>query len=165
MPRSYEIKYTRNAKPNIKGYPGSAFATSDLGKMVGLSSSFFSLLSTVSTSIDGYVYDAFGVLRGLPNGTCTAKSTQYVIVAPVYEGDVLKCLMSSNFSTSGTPAASSDIGKTVGLTQNGPLMPGLSTAGTLLTQGALRGIIQSVPSTAYVNVLLTAVQLFKKTTA
>jgi len=165
MPKSYELKYTVKARPNMKMNPGSAFATTDYSKMVGLSSGYVSLLSTVSTEIDGFLYEHFGILRGLPNGTCTAKSTQYVVYTPIQEGDVLKCLMSSNFSTSGTPAASSDIGKAVGLTLNGPLMPGLSSAGTLLTLGAIRGIIKDVPSTQYVNIQVTGIQNIKLTTA
>jgi hypothetical protein len=161
----YEIKYTLQGRPNNVLNPGSAFASTDIGKMIGLSSGYLQLLSTVSTGIGLYTYDQFGVLRGLPDGTCTAKSTQRVVYTPIQVGDVLKCIMSSNFSTSGTPATSSDVGKTVGLTGNAPLFVGLSTAGTLLTQGPIRGIIRDVPSTQYVNVQITGINVIKMTTA
>ncbi len=165
MPKSYVLIYNSPARPNMTMNPASAFATSDYGKMIGLTSGYVGLLSTVSTSIDGFLYSHYGILRGLPDGTCTAKSTQRVVYTPIRVGDTLKCLMSSNFSTSGTPAASSDVGKSVGLTQNGPHMPGLSTAGTLLTQGALRAVIAAVPSTGYVTVQVTGLQTVKLTTA
>lgn len=161
----YVIKYNTKERVNNKYFPASAFASTDVSKLVGLTSGFAALLSTASTGIVEYLYEQYGVLRALPDGTCTAKSSQWVIVTPVDRGDVLRCAVSSDISTSGTPAASSDIGKVLGLKGNGPQFPNLSTAGTLLTQGPIRGIIVGVPSTAWVDVQIQNINLVKMTTA
>lgn len=164
--KGYTIKFSPSQRLNNAVYnPGSAFASTDQGKLVGLSSGYVSLLSTASTGTSLFTYEQYGILRGLPDGTCTAKSTQRCFVTPIQVGDVLSCIMSSNFSTSGTPAASSDYGKSVGLTQNGPQLPQISTAGTLLTQGPIRAIIQTVDSTSYMTVQIVGLNLVKMTTA
>lgn len=165
MTKFYEIKYARSERPMQSYNPGTAFASTDVSKLVGLSSGYVSLLSTASTGVLEYTYEEYGILRGIPDGTCTAKSTQRCFVTPIDRGDVLRCIVSSNISTSGTPAASSDIGKVLGLKGNGPQFPNLSTAGTMLTQGPLRGIVVGVPSTGYVDVKVQNINLVKMTTA
>ena len=104
----FELKYACGGQQRIHQIqnPGSAFASTDVNKLVGLSSGYVSLLSTASTSIALFTYEQFGILRAIPDGVCTAKSTQRCVFVPVQTGDVLCALMSSDASTSGTPAAS-----------------------------------------------------------
>lgn len=163
----FTIKYVAQERPAIKANPGSAFASSDVNRLVGMSSGYAQNLvssTALSTTIGLNTYNLFGVLRGLPDGTCTAKSTQYVYIDPIGIGDILSVRLSSDVSTSGVPY-SSDVGKTVGLKGNGLEAMGLSTVGTLLTQGPIRGMIVAAPSTSRVDVQIVGLNVTVMTTA